>query len=122
MRAFSNGALRLRASSLPLRVTLSGFLLFTAIGEITGIVMDAAHTGFTPSGIARHYRGYEAELQFPKEFWVLIENTHFHVFIVPLVLLVLTHLLFMTGLSERTKVGVTILAYTAALVELASPW
>ncbi len=117
-----NQRYRLRTSSLPLRVTLTGFLLFTAIGEGSGIVMDALRTGFTPTGIAHYYRGFETNLQFPKEFWVLIENTHFHVFIVPLVLLVLTHVLFMTDLSQRSKVGITLTAYSAALIELASPW
>lgn len=92
------------------------------VGELSGIVMQALHTGFTPEGITRSYRGFEAEMQFPKEFWVLLENAHFHAFIVPVVLLVLTHVFFMTGVAERTKVAVTIWAYTAAAVELSSPW
>lgn len=122
MRAFAAPAYRLRTSSLPLRVTLTGFLAFMALGELTGLVIEARHTGFTPSGIADYYLGNEAELQFPKELPVLIENSHFHGFVVPLVLLVLTHVLFMSDLSDRTKVGVTALAYGTALVELASPW
>ncbi len=122
MRDFMSPVYRLRTSSLPLRVTLSGFLLFVAIGEVSGLVMEGLHTGFTLTGVARYYRGFEAELQFPKEFWVLIENTHFHVFIVPVVLLVLTHVLFMTRLPDRAKVAVTVVAYAAALVELTAPW
>lgn len=122
MKSFSEPGARLRSSSLPLRVTLSGFLLFALLGEVTGIVMDALHTGFTPTGIARYYRGYAPDMMFPKEFWVLIENTHFHIFIVPLVLLVLTHIVFMTRLSERAKVAITIVAYSSSLVELAAPW
>jgi hypothetical protein len=109
-------------TSLPLRVTLTGFLVFTAIGELSGLLMEGLHTGFSPTGIAKYYRGAEAELMFPKEFWVLLENAHFHVFIVPLVLLVLTHVLFMTRLSDRAKVGITLVAYAAALLELVSPW
>lgn len=122
MKSFSEPAARLRASSLPLRVSLTGFLIFTLIGEVTGVVMDALHTGFTPTGIAHYYRGYPPDLMFPKEFWVLMENTHFHIFIVPLVLLVLTHIIFMTRLSERAKIAITIVAYSSSLVELGSPW
>ena len=117
-----NSEYRLGTRSLPLRVSLSAFLGFVAIGEISGIVMSALHTGFTPSGTARYYRGLEAEMAFPKEFWTLIENTHFHVFIVPIVLLILTHLLFMTRMTERAKVTITLIAYGAALIELLSPW
>lgn len=122
MRAWIQTGYRLRTSSLPLRVTLTGFLIFTAIGEATNLVMEALHTGFRPEGIVHYYRGYEAELLFPKDFRVLLENAHFHAFIVPVVLLVLTHVLFMTRLSERAKIGITVVAYGSALIELVSPW
>jgi hypothetical protein len=61
-------------------------------------------------------------MRFPKELHELLENTHFHIYIVPMVLLVLTHIFFMTGASERTHVTVTILAYATAALDLAAPW
>jgi len=121
MKAFQNGRY-LRTSSLPLRVTLTWFLLFVGIGYATNFTMLAWKTGFTPAGIAAYYRGDEAAMQFPKELRELVENLHFHVYIVPIVLLVLTHVFYMTAWSERAKLRATNLAYVAAIADLAAPF
>ncbi|HVP28340.1 MAG TPA: hypothetical protein VMW35_04175 [Myxococcota bacterium] len=121
MKVFANDRY-LRTSSLPLRVTLSWFLLFVGLGYATNFAILAWKTGMTPTGIALYYRGDEAAMQFPKEFHELLENLHFHVYIVPLVLLVLTHVFYMTTWSERAKLRATMLAYTAALADLAGPF
>lgn len=112
----------LRTSSLPLRITLTGFLAFVGLGYVSNFALLSWKTGMTPTGIAHYYRGDEAAMQFPKQFHELLENTHFHIFIVPVVLLVLTHVFFMTTWSERAKIRVTCLAYAAALADLAAPW
>lgn len=121
MKAFSDGR-SLRASSLALRTTLTGFLLFTALGYASNFALLAWKTGLSPDGIAHYYRGDEATMQFPKEMHELLENLHFHVYIVPMVLLVLTHVFFMTRWSPRAKLVVTLLAYGTALAEFAAPW
>lgn len=121
MRDFADSRL-LRTSSLPLRATLTGFLLFVGLGYASNFALFAWKTGCTPSGIARYYRGDEAQLQFPKEFHELLENTHFHIYIVPVVILVLTHVFFMTSWSDRSKLAVTLVAYGAAAADLAGPW
>ena len=121
MRAFANGRL-LRTSPLPLRVTLTGFLLFVLAGYASSLAILAWKTGLTPAGVAAYYLGDDSGLRFPKELHELLENAHFHVFIVPMVLLVLTHVFFMTSWSERARVALTVLAYGAAALDLAAPW
>lgn len=112
----------LRTSSLPLRLTFTWFLVFVLAGYATNFGLLAWKTGLTPTGIAHYYRGYEAALQFPKEMHELLENTHFHIFIVPVVLLVLTHVFYMTAWSERARLWVTWIVWGAALADLAGPW
>jgi hypothetical protein len=121
MKIFQSGRF-LRTSSLPLRATLTGFLLFMLVGYGSNLAILAWKTGFTPSGVAAYYLGDDSGLRFPKEMHELLENTHFHVYIVPMVLLVLTHVFFMTGWSERARLRVTVLAYAAAALDLAAPW
>ncbi len=121
MKSFSTSRF-LRTSSLPMRVTLTWFLAFVTVGYASNFALLIWKTGLTPEGIAHYYLGYEAAMQFPKEFHELLENTHFHIFIVPVVLLVLTHVFYMTTWSERSKLRVTSLAYGAALADLAAPW
>lgn len=127
MRYFTRDS-RLRASSRPLRVTLTGFLVFAALGYVSNFALLAWKTGMTPEGVAHYYRGFEpppgsdAPFQYAKEWRELLEVSHFHLYIVPVVLLILTHVFFLTPWSERAKVGVTGLAYAAALADLAAPW
>lgn len=118
----------LRTASLPLRVTATGFLLFVLVGAASNLGLLVWKTGLSPTGIERYYRGYEPPpdsmepIRYPKEAHELLENTHFHIYVVPVVLLILTHLFFMTGWSLRSKVGWTVLAYAAAFADLGAPW
>jgi len=121
MKAFQNGRY-LRTSSLPLRVTLTWFLVVVGLGYATNFTMLAWKTGMTPAGIAAYYRGDETAMQFPKELRELVENVHFHVYIVPVVLLVLTHVFYMTAWTERAKLRVTNLAYVAFVADLVAPF
>lgn len=121
MKVFTTGR-SLRSSSLALRVTLTGFLLFMLVGYASNLAILVWKTGFTPAGVAAYYLGDDSGTLFPKELHELLENTHFHIYIVPMVLLVLTHVFFMTGWSERTRVTVAIVAYGAAALDLAAPW
>jgi len=124
---FINGS-RLRNTSLPVRLTLSWFLVFVVVGFGTNLAILLWKTGLTPDGIAHYYRGFEPppgsmeDLHYPKEARELLENLHFHVFIVPMLLLVVTHVFFMTRASERIKVLTTTLVYAAALADLAAPF
>jgi hypothetical protein len=52
----------------------------------------------------------------------LIEVSHFHLFTVPVVLLILAHLFMLTDLREPTKIGWIGLASLASFVHLAAPW
>lgn len=127
MRQFV-GAGRLSRSGLPIRVALTGFLVFVGIGYATNLGLFAWKLRFSPTEIARYYRGYEpppgsdAEFRYAKEFHELLETTHFHIYIVPTVLLVLTHVFFMTGFGPSTKIAVTVFAFAVAAADLAAPW
>jgi hypothetical protein len=52
----------------------------------------------------------------------LLEVTHFHLFTVPVFLLIVAHLFMLTGLSPRAKSIWIVLAFAASLSHLAAPW
>jgi len=60
------------------------------------LALSAGRIGISPAAIAAYYRGGSGEMSFPKELWQLMEEAHFHLFSIPIVLLILTHLLFAT--------------------------
>ncbi len=52
----------------------------------------------------------------------LLEVTHFHLFTVPVFLLILTHLFLLTGLSPRAQLGWITLGWLSATLHIAAPW
>jgi hypothetical protein len=52
----------------------------------------------------------------------LLEVTHFHLFTVPVFLLIIAHLFMLTGLSSRAKAIWIVAAWLSALLHLAAPW
>jgi hypothetical protein len=52
----------------------------------------------------------------------LLEVTHFHLFTMPVVLLIIGHLFLATGLGDRAKLAWLIAATTSVAAHLATPW
>jgi hypothetical protein len=52
----------------------------------------------------------------------MMEVSHFHLFSVPVVVLILAHLLYATPISVRARVWLTALTYLGALLEIGGPW
>ena len=52
----------------------------------------------------------------------LLEVTHFHLFTMPVVLLIIGHLFLATGLGERAKFVWLVAASTSVAAHLATPW
>jgi hypothetical protein len=122
MKAFSRRGFQLRSASLETRVAYTGFLILTAPGAATLVALSVGRMGLSPSAIATYYRGGETEMSFPKQFWQLMEVSHFHLFSVPVVVLILAHLLYATPISVRARVWLTGGTYLGAALEIAGPW
>ena len=52
----------------------------------------------------------------------LLEVTHFHLFTMPVVLLIVGHLFLATGLGERAKISWLVAAAASVTAHLATPW
>src|SRR4051812_12515774 len=111
MRQFAAKGFRLASTNTDLRLTYTFFLGFTFLGLVSLAALSLGRIGFRPEAIATYYRGSETEMKFPKEFWQLMEVSHFHLFTEPTVILILTHLAFATGLVRRNRVLLTTGAY-----------
>lgn len=122
MQSFSRRGFQLRTASLETRVAYTGFVLLMLPGVATLLVLSLGRVGFAPAAIATYYRGGESEMSFPKTFWQLMEVSHFHLFSVPVVLLVLAHLLYATPVSTRVRIWLTAAVFTGAFLEAAGPW
>lgn len=122
MQVFVRRGFQLRAASFETRMAYTGFLALMVPAVATLIALSFGRTGWNPTAIAAHYRGGDSEMSFPKNFWQLMEVSHFHLFTVPVVVLILSHLLFGTPFSSRVRVWLTVATFTGAFVDAVGPW
>src|SRR5262249_3499009 len=69
-----------------------------------------------------HYRGSDATFGEPMSFRELAEITHFHLFTMPVVFMILAHVLYLTATSPALKLGTTWMAFGGVMLDLVSPW
>jgi hypothetical protein len=121
MKNFSRRGFQLRSTSLETRVAYTAFLLLTTMGAVSFVAL-AVRVGVSPSSIASYYRGGESEMSFAKTFWQLVEVSHFHLFSMPTVVLVLTHLLYATPTSVRLRMRLTVVSFLGVFLDVVGPW
>jgi len=121
MRNF-NARFRLRDTDRHIRLIYTLFLLFTLVGFGFSFYWAHSMTSLSPQGIADHYRGSDATFGEPMSFRELAEVTHFHLFTIPVTFIILVHVLYLTGASDRTKALTTWGAFAGVGLDLASPW
>src|SRR4051812_50150998 len=107
MKAFSRRGFQLRSAPLETRVAYTGFLILTAPGVVSLAALSFGRMGLSPSAIATYYRGGQTEMSFPKQFWQMLEVSHFHLFSVPVVVFILAHRLYPSPISGLARCGVT---------------
>ena len=93
MRNF-NQRFRLRDSDRHIRLLYTLFLLLMLAGFLFSFFWAHSMTGLSPSGIADHYRGSDATFGEPMSFRELAEVTHFHLFTMPVVFMILVHVMY----------------------------
>lgn len=131
--------------SLEARVLYSAFCVFVIIGLATSAwLYSDSELGASPASARRYYVGdtttAAAErtpsagpaLELPADAEVtplhvaksprqLLETLHFHIFSMPIVLLILGHLFMMCELSLGAKTSILVLASAATLVHVLAP-
>ena len=121
MRNF-NQRFRLRDSDRHLRLVYTLFLFLMLAGFLFSFFWAHSMTGLSPQGIADHYRGSDATFGEPISFRELAEITHFHLFTMPVVFMILVHVLYLTAAGHPIKTMTTWLAFGGVVLDLVSPW
>jgi hypothetical protein len=121
MRNF-NQRFKLRDSDRHLRLLYTLFLLLMLAGFVFSFFWAHSMTGLSPSGIADHYRGSDATFGEPMSFRELAEVTHFHLFTMPVVFMILVHVMYLTSASHVLKAVMTWAGFGGVILDLISPW
>lgn len=121
MRNF-NTRFRLRDTDRHIRLLYTWFLLLMLAGFIFTFFWAHSMTDLTPKGIAAHYRGSNATFGEPMPFGQLSETTHFHLFTMPVVFMIMVHVLYLTTAGSLMKTAMTWAAFLGVTLDLISPW
>ncbi len=121
MRNF-NTRFRLRDTDRHIRLVYTLFLLLMLAGFAFSFFWAHSMTGLSPQGIAQHYRGSDVTFGEPMSFRELAEITHFHLFTMPVVFMILVHVLYLTMASPWLKACMTWMGFGGVILDLVSPW
>ncbi|MGH7230823.1 MAG: hypothetical protein ACREJU_05610, partial [Nitrospiraceae bacterium] len=121
MRNF-NTRFRLRDSDRYIRLVYTLFLLCMLAAFVFSIFWAHSMTDLSPRHIAQHYLGSDTTYGEPMSFRELAEITHFHLFTMPVVFIILIHVLYMTEAAAWIKVATTWGAFSGVALDLISPW
>jgi hypothetical protein len=149
MRQFSSSGFRLWNLGIEAKILYTTFCLLTLLGIVSSALYYGDLVGTGTSGIKSYYAGESRSagpppapgdaaggpaidlpedeasrrpIVVPMTYRKLLEVTHFHLFTMPVVLLIIGHLFLATGLGEKTKLGWLIAAAASVVVHLATPW
>jgi hypothetical protein len=122
MQTFSRRGFQLRSASLETRLAYTFFLGLCVLGIATLFALAFGRAGASPAAIATYYRGGDSEMSFPRSFWQLVEVSHFHLFTIPVVALILAHLLYATPASPRIRIALTLAMFGGTALDVLGPW
>lgn len=124
MKNFGYSTFRLANSSLETRLVYSLFLVFVLGGLLTTWLLQFLRIGFGYERIVAYYLGGEinGQISFGKNFNLLLEQTHFHTFIMGLTFLVLSHLFIATSLRKGVKCFFILLTFFSTLCDIGGVW
>ncbi|NKB68230.1 MAG: hypothetical protein GKR89_14305 [Candidatus Latescibacteria bacterium] len=121
MRYFTNRS-QLARLDFNTRLIATFFLVFMLLAAGLSIFMSYQRTQLDAAGAAAYYRGDEERMLFAKEPTELIETTHFHLFIMPLIYLTTGHLFLLSAWSKGWKTFVISSCFVYILLDVAKPW
>jgi hypothetical protein len=152
MRQFSSSGFRLWNLGIEAKILYTAFCVLTLFGIVSSALYYGDLVGAGTSGIKSYYAGEtrvasppavapaapgaaagptidvpddEASrrpIVVPMTYRKLLEVTHFHLFTMPVVLLIVGHLFLATGLGDRAKLIWLIGAVGSVAAHLATPW
>jgi hypothetical protein len=98
------------------------YSLYVALLWLTNALLYFDRMGLTPSSVVAHYLGAEESFREPRSYAGLLEVSHFHLFAMGMLLLVLTHLVLFVPLANRTKAWLIALPFLSGLLDEGSGW
>jgi hypothetical protein len=143
MRQFASGGFRIWNLGREAKLVYTGFGVFALLALFSSVLFYEDLVG-QHDGVKKYYAGETmtapagnptggpsvelapdekpAPITVAVTYRKLLEVTHFHLFTVPVFLLIIAHLFMLTGLSARSKSIWIAGGWLSSLLHLAAPW
>jgi hypothetical protein len=105
-----------------LQLIVALYALYVSALWITNALLYFNKMSLAPSSVVEYYLGSEERFLSPRSYQGLLEVSHFHLFAMGMLLLVLTHLMLFVPISNRAKAWLIALPFGAALLDEGSGW
>jgi len=105
-----------------MRLTLSFSVLFFCGLWITNFLLYFNKMGLTPGSVEAYYLGSDAEFTVARTYQSMLEITHFHLPMMALVVLMLTHLIIFAPFKDKTKTLIISASFLSAFLTEGSSW
>jgi hypothetical protein len=124
VRNFAYSSFRLRDASFEIRLVYSLFLVLIVGGMSTTWILQFQRIGLSYDRIVAYYLGGEIQGQifFAKNINALLEETHFHTFMMSVVFLILCHLFLATSANGQTKLFFILTTFFSHVFDMGSVW
>ena len=105
-----------------LQVIIVLYSLYVAALWVTNTMLYFNKMTLEPSSVVAYYLGDEATYQPAKTYQGLLEVSHFHLFAMGMLLMVLTHLMLFVPIRSSLKAWLIALPFFAAALDEAGGW
>ena len=98
------------------------YSVYVAALWTTNALLYFSKMGLTTASVVEYYLGSEERFLSPRSYQGLLEVSHFHLFAMGMLLLVLTHLALFVPVSSRAKAALVIVPFVSALLDEGAGW
>jgi hypothetical protein len=98
------------------------YALYVGALWVTNALLYFSKMGLTPGSVVAYYLGDEERFLSPRSYQGLLEVSHFHLFAMGMLLLVLTHLMLFVPLADRVKAWLIAVPFLAAGLDEGAGW
>ena len=105
-----------------LQVIVLLYALYVAALWLTNALLYFEKMSLAPSSVVEYYRGAEERFLSPRSYQGMLEVSHFHLFAMGMLLLVLTHLMLFVPLADRLKAWLIVVPFLSAGLDEGAGW
>jgi hypothetical protein len=98
------------------------YALYVAALWVTNALLYFSKMGLTAASVVEYYLGSEERYLPARSYQGLLEVSHFHLFAMGMLLLVLTHLMLFVPLGHRAKAWLIALPFLSAALDEGAGW